>query len=252
MGRNRKNNQYFGENEEKAVQDYIKSDSAEEKDYIYNTYLAEPFRIMKESILRRYSTHIGNYDIHEVESNALTHLLEQMVKFNPNAKTRSGQKTRAYSYCQTIIRNYYIDHSKKSYLEKKINLNIDGYLESLEENSEYIYEIDKEEKTSSDFLKDIINKIEIEIIENTLLTIQEVLVGDAIINILKNWEILFLEDSGDGDMLKKTSNKFSKNKIFLLIKEQTGLESKDIRLALKSLKNVYFLSKDDFFSEQDI
>ena len=86
---------YFGEREEQAVLDYINSNCKEAKQYIYNKYLAEPFRIMKESILRRYSHHIGNYSIHEVESNALTHLLEQMVQFNPNAPTKSGRKTKA-------------------------------------------------------------------------------------------------------------------------------------------------------------
>ena len=58
---------YFGEREEKAVLDYINSDSQEEKNRIYNEILIEPFRKMKESILRRYPIHIGNYDMEEVE-----------------------------------------------------------------------------------------------------------------------------------------------------------------------------------------
>ena len=113
---------YFAEREEKAVLDYINSNSLEEKNRIYNEILIEPFRKMIQSILRRYPIHIGNYDMDEVESNALTHLIEHMVKFNPDKITKSGNKTKAFSYCQTIIRNYYKDHSKKSYTEKKINL----------------------------------------------------------------------------------------------------------------------------------
>ena len=43
---------YFAEREEKAVLDYINSNSAEEKNQIYNEILLEPFRKMIQSILR--------------------------------------------------------------------------------------------------------------------------------------------------------------------------------------------------------
>ena len=96
---------YFAKREEQAVIDYINSNSSEEKNRIYNEILIEPFRKMIQSILRRYPIHIGNYSMEEVEENALTHLIEHMVKFDPNKITKKGIKTKAYSYCQTIIRN---------------------------------------------------------------------------------------------------------------------------------------------------
>lgn len=74
-------NLYFGEREENAVVDYISSDSFDEKNKIYNDILIEPFRKMIQSILRRYPIHIGNYDMEEVESYALSHLIEHMVKY---------------------------------------------------------------------------------------------------------------------------------------------------------------------------
>ena len=119
--------QYFGEREEQAMLDYIDTDSVEERHRIYNDILREPFRKMTESILRRYPIHIGNYDIHEVEANALSHLIEQMVKFNRNKITKSGQKPKAFSYCQTIVRNFYKDHSKKSNKEKITMLSWEDY-----------------------------------------------------------------------------------------------------------------------------
>ena len=135
---------YFAEREEQAVINYIKATTAEEKNKIYNEILLVPFRKMIESILRRYPIHIGNYDIVEVESNARSHLIEHMIKFNPDKITKSGNKAKAYSYCQTIIRNYYKDHSKKSYIEKKTNLCFDDYIDEINENVEYSYEIETE------------------------------------------------------------------------------------------------------------
>lgn len=110
--RKRKNEHYFAEKEEQAVIDYITTDSKEVKNQIYREILIEPFKKMIQSILRKYPIHIGNYEITEVESNALTHLLEQMVKYKQDTITKSGNKTKAFSYCQTIVRNYYKDHSR--------------------------------------------------------------------------------------------------------------------------------------------
>jgi len=242
--------QYFAEREEQAVIDYINSDSLEEKNRIYNEILIEPFRKMIQSILRRYPIHIGNYDMVEVESNALTHLIEHMVKFNPDKITKSGVKTKAFSYCQTIIRNYYKDHSKKSYTEKKINLSFDDYIDEINENVEYTYEIETSEQQQLEkLINTVIEKIETRISTDTTMKKNEIIVGDAIANILKNWHLLFMEDTPEGKYNKRITNKFAKNKILLFLKEQTGLNTKEIRIAIKPFKEIYFLEKIDYIDD---
>lgn len=243
--KNDENDYYFGEREEQAVIDYIRSDSIEEKNRIYNEILLVPFKKMIQSILRRYPIHIGNYDMNEIESNALSHLIEQMVKFNPDTITKSGNKTKAYSYCQTIIRNYYKDHSKKSYYEKKVNLCYDDFVHEIYQNNEYVYELDIDNQQYLDkLIADIITEIETMINNtNNNLKKNEIIVGEAIVNILKNWNILFSEESPIGNYQKKITNKFEKNKILLYLKEQTGLNTKEIRNGIKPFKNVYYLLK---------
>jgi hypothetical protein len=241
---------YFAEREEQAVINYINSNSSEEKNKIYNEILIEPFRKMIQSILRRYPIHIGNYDMIEVESNALTHLIEHMVKFNPDKITKSGNKTKAFSYCQTIIRNYYKDHSKKSYTEKKINLSFDDYIDEINENTEYTYEIELESQHQLEkLINNVISKIEDKINNDPTMKKNEIIVGDAIANVLKNWHVLFMEDSPDGKYNKRVTNKFAKNKILLFLKEQTGLSTKEIRIAIKPFKDIYFLEKIDYLDD---
>jgi len=241
---------YFAEREEKAVLDYINSNSLEEKNRIYNQILIEPFRKMIQSILRRYPIHIGNYDMEEVEANALTHLIEHMVKFNPNKITKSGNKTKAFSYCQTIIRNYYKDHSKKSYTEKKINLSFDDYIDEINENIEYSYEIEMESQHQLEkLIATVILKIEDKINNDQTMKRNEVIVGDAIANVLKNWQVLFMEDTPEGKYNKRITNKFAKNKILLYLKEQTGLSTKEIRIGIKPFKEIYFLEKIDYLDD---
>ena len=287
----RSTNQYFAEREEQAVIDYINSDSLEEKNTIYNDILLEPFRKMIQSILRRYPIHIGNYEMEEVESNALTHLIEHMVKYRPFIIERRkhesedgkwnklGEKyrffevddvneklgklknlddgydyrifySRAFSYCQTIIRNHYKDHSKKSYTEKKINLPYDDYSDEINENLEYTYEMELEAQEQLEKLIDsVVDKIEDRIQNDPVIKKNEIIVGEAIINVLKNWQVLFLEDTPNGKYNKRVTNKFAKNKILLYLKEQTGLTTKEIRVGIKPFKDIYFLEKTDYMED---
>jgi len=283
--------QYFAEKEEKAVIDYILSDSLEEKNNIYNKILIQPFKIMIETILRRYPIHIGNYGMNEVELNALEHLIDHMIKYRPfiierkafdaeidkwnklgdahrfiyvkdaevdlhllNEK-KDGFKYRlfnskAYSYCQTIIRNYYKDHSKKSYTERKTNLSFDDYINEINNNIEYTYEMETEQQHQLEkLINSVIEKIEDQIDNNLTIKKNEVLVGDAIVNVLKNWQVLFMEDSPDGRYEKRVTNKFAKNKILLYLKEQTGLSTKEIRIGIKPFKEIYFIEKIDYMED---
>jgi len=281
---------YFAEREEQAVIKYILSNSLEEKNRLYNEILIEPFRKMREAILRRYPIHIGNYDITEVESNAMTHLIDHMVKYRPfiieRQKRNSGDSkwnklgdnfrfifiedalkklksledneeyeyrlfySKAYSYCQTIVRNYYKDHSKKSYTEKKINLSFDDYVDEINENVEYSYEIEDEQQQQLELLiNGVIEKIEDKIDNDPTIKKNEIIVGDAIANVLKNWQVLFMEDSPEGKYNKRVTNKFAKNKILLYLKEQTGLNTKEIRIGIKPFKEIYFIEKLDYLND---
>jgi hypothetical protein len=279
---------YFAEREEQAVIEYILSNSVEEKNTLYNDILIEPFRKMREAILRRYPIHIGNYDILEVESNALSHLVEHMIKYRPFIierkkigeikwnklgdayrfifiedaleKLKSIGKdeeyeyrlfnSKAYSYCQTIIRNYYKDHSKKSYTEKKVNLSFDDYVDEINENIEYTYEMENEQQQQLEMLiNGVIDKIEDKINNDLTIKKNEIIVGDAIANVLRNWQVLFMEDSPDGRYNKRVTNKFAKNKILLYLKEQTGLSTKEIRIGIKPFKEIYFIEKMDYMDD---
>ena len=53
-GRKRKNEVYFGPDEEKAVNDYLASTDDKERNFIYNQWLKEPLDKMIESIIRKY------------------------------------------------------------------------------------------------------------------------------------------------------------------------------------------------------
>ena len=65
MPRKKKQNGYFYEREEKAVSDYNKADTFEEKNKIYSEILHPALTKMVESIIRRYRLYIPDeeYDL---------------------------------------------------------------------------------------------------------------------------------------------------------------------------------------------
>lgn len=289
MGRKKKK-PYFGDEEEQAVIDYIYCDDYEEKNDIYNRYLRKPFRMMSETILRKYNNHIGNYDIHEIEINGLSHLIENVHKFkqfviefkkeedekwekSKKFKYRTHEhgdaiqkldelnntedgyeyrliKAKAFSYCGTIIRNYYKDHSKKSFKEiTEKGLSFEDYVHEIENKVEYTYNIDDEPHTELELLIfDIVDSIQNQLDNNHELKKDEILVGEGIVELLSNWDILFLEETPKGQYEKKVTNKYQKNKILFLLKELTRLETKDIRLGMMPYKELYPLIKKEFFA----
>jgi hypothetical protein len=183
---------YFDEREEKAVVDYINTDSVEEKHRIYNEILQEPFQKMVETILRRYPIHIGNYDIHEIEANAMSHLVEHMVKFNPNKITKSGDKAKAFSYCQTIVRNFYKDHSKRSYGEVKTNLPWEDFSDEINKKREFSYELQEQSNNElEELIKIVTQRMRDRIDDDVSLKKNEIIVGEAIISVLEHCNILF-------------------------------------------------------------
>lgn len=246
----KKKNYYFGEKEEQAVVDYTNAETKEEKERIFNTTLRKPFKIMIESILRRYPIHLGRHTIEDVENYALSHLIENMIKFDDNRLTKTGQKAKAYSYCQTIVRNFGKDHSKKTYIDKKTNLCFDDYWEEINEKIEYQYEItnNNEEKNVENLIDIIVEKINSILEENDQLKKNEIIVGEAIVNILSNWNILFMEETPEGKYNKRVTNKYQKNKILLYLQEMTELSTKEIRTSMKIFKDVYSDERENFFT----
>ncbi|MFW6219225.1 MAG: hypothetical protein ACOC33_00025 [bacterium] len=258
MGRKKKEKDfYWNEETDEQLIKFINSDSEEERNKIYNKYLKIPFKKMVSSILRKYPIHLGSYDIMEVEKNGLSHLIENIKKFDPNLVTKTGKKAKAYSYAGTITRNYFKYHSRTTYKDLVRNLNYDDFSEEIETNSDYIYEMSE---IDEEVINNPINNLILELIksikekierEKKEMTEDEIKIGMAIIEVFENVDSLFLENSDTGNYNKRITNNFTKSKIFLYLKEITNLNTKEVREALKAYKELYYLTKTDFFNNQD-
>lgn len=233
-GRKRKNEMYFGPDEEKAVNDYLASTDDAERNLIYNQWLKEPLDKMIESIIRRYKLYRKGETFEDLHSDTLSFLMTKAHKFE-NAR---GKK--AYSYYGTICKHYILGLLIKDEKYTKQTASYEDISSDIEERKELTYVIDEDDFSMDDFLAKLIAGIKKELEEDPAakkkLSENEKKVGYALVEILQNWETAF--DTMHG------GPKYNKNSILETMRNYTNLSTKDIRLAMRKFKEMYKFLKN--------
>jgi hypothetical protein len=219
---------YFYEKEEDAVINYIKAESSEEKNLIFEQYLRPALEKMIEIIIRRYKLYQKGEEFNETFDDALAFIITKIDRY----KQENG---RAFSYIQTVCKHHLIGKLNESKKLTIRNISYDDLSEEINESEKFSYTIHDEESEASGVISATIREINNTIETDKKLNKNEIMVGKALSEILQNWDELFT-DLG--------SNKFNKSSILLYIKETTNLPTKDIRNAMRKFKLVYFKTKD--------
>ena len=228
-GRKRTTNLYFGPEQETAVVNFLNSSDNEERDKIFNTYLRAPLNKMIESIIRRYKLYRKDVSYEDIHSDTLSFLATKMEKFEPS------KNKKAYSYFGTICKNYLLGQLLKADKRMKSDLSYEDVYKSVEERDDMQYHIEDTEKTSLDeFIKEISATIKAET-KHIKITENELLVGNALITVLDNWETIFEQ--------VESGNKYNKNLILSYIRELSGLTTKDIRVSMRRYKKIFYALK---------
>ena len=95
-GRKRKNEMYFGPEEEEAVVKFLESTDEAERNLIFNEWLDAPLAKMVESIIRRYKLYRKGFTFEELHGDTVSFLMTKVHKFE------SLREKKAYSYFGTI------------------------------------------------------------------------------------------------------------------------------------------------------
>lgn len=227
---------YFYTDEEDAVVKYIKSDSAFEKNMLFEKYLKTAFTRLIESIIRRYfKDSIMPNEFQIYFNDTMYHVLENMVYFD------QGRNKKAYSYIGAIAKNFILTEliNKRKILLRDVCY--DDMSDELTNNENLSYNIVNQHRDDiSEVINETITKIKYMLSPEypKKMTKTEIMVGNAIINLMNNWDDMFIELG---------SNKYNKSVILLYLKDVTNLSTKDLRAAMRKFKNTYFKTKDTIF-----
>ena len=157
---------------------------------------------------------------------------ENESNINKKYYKKETHNYKAYSYCGTVCKNYLMFKSTQ-YAKKKIrNTSYDDVFEDLSNNVKYSTNETSYAEIAEKLVVNVAYEIErmIENAEENLLNENEIKVGNALVNLLRNWEEV-LPDGG--------SNKLQKSSVLYFLREETMMSTKEIRDNMKKYKCVY-------------
>lgn len=143
---------------------------------------------------------------------------------------------KAYSYCGTVCKNYLMYKSSQYAKKKMRNTPYDEVFEEISNSTKYsTIEVDYTE-IAEKLVTDIACEIERMVLnsEEHFLNENEIKVGNALIELLRNWEEV-LPNGG--------SNKLQKSSVLYFLREETMMTTKEVRDNMKKYKCVYKLLK---------
>jgi len=224
MPRPRTQKIYFGEDQEKAVVNYLESTDEAEKNKIFNEYLREPLIIMVESIIRRYKLYRKDMEFEEIHTDTMSFLITKINKFDHT------KNTKAYSYFGTICKNYLMGAIQKDTKEQNRQVSYDDISSDFEDDPKLSFIIDEHIVDYASVIVKLTVDLENFVENEKNLSDNERKLGYALLEIFGNFDKIF--QVGDG-------NKFNKNLILLSLREMTSLSTKEIRVSLKRYKKLY-------------
>ena len=200
-----------------------------QREKIFRERIETPLRKLVENILFNYKLFLPDTDSKTQQKDCFTFLYLKFANFNP------WRKTKSFSYFGTIAKHYFLGNKKEFSKSVKILYDYDSNKEEVdtkkvEDPKPYI-----KEDVSYDLFNFIINSMETELDKNVL-SKNDQKVGDAIVQIFKNHEILGI---------------YNKNQVYQLIKENTGLETKDVTYSLHRFRIVYKVLKQEFVHKKE-
>jgi hypothetical protein len=160
---------------------------------------------------------------------------------NPVEKTLGYYKKvekhyKAYSYCGTVCKNYLMYKCSQYAKKRQRNTPYDEVFEEISNSERYMTNDETYSDVAIRLVKSVANEIEtmIKNRDEYELTDEEVIVGNALINLLRNWEDVLPSDG---------SNKLQKSSVLYFLREETMMTTKEVRDNMKKFKSAFLVLK---------
>jgi len=231
-----KKKMYFSETEEELFKQYCQSDDEVFRNRVFNETLYPAFTKMVESIIRRYTLFTPGEEFDDTFNDAMSHLISKVNRFDPT------KNKKAYSYCGTICKNYVLHKRQKAQESLQKNISYDTMYNEIHPDMR----IANEKLLEPTFPQIMVSNAAEEIVKmldepnKYKLNESDVKVGQALYNVLTNWDDIFSE---------LNTKKYAKSSIDAYIKETTFLSTKQIRDAKKKFAIAYFKMKDQILNQ---
>jgi len=207
--------QYFTEDTEAAILEYLASEDQVERNRIYNKRIHHSFYKLAENLIHTFKFYYTEVDdLEDLKHEVICFLLEKLHYFKPG-------KGKAFSYFSIVGKNYLILYNNKNYAKKK------QQVDPLEADNdiEIINEFERQEIKGEklEFLDMYVLHMD-SYIHRLFKKPEEITVADAVLTVLKKRDFLEI---------------FNKKAIYIYIREITGEETPVVTKVVKKMKTVF-------------
>jgi hypothetical protein len=139
----KKSNIYFSQETESAIVLYNNTENMLERNKIYHEKIEYPLQKLVENVFNRFGFTYFKTSPHDVQKEALAHLVSNMGKYDPNRESKAfgkKMKSKAFSYFSVIAKNWFILLNNNNYKEFRTNVEIS---EERGENTVQLQHVDK-------------------------------------------------------------------------------------------------------------
>tara|TARA_R110000868_G_scaffold74710_3_gene216175 strand:- start:1692 stop:2573 length:882 start_codon:yes stop_codon:yes gene_type:complete len=221
-----KSSVYWSGTQERAIVSFVSEKDLQKKDKIFREDIYKPLKKLVENIIYTYKLFRADVEVRELQEDCMSFLITKMDRYD------ASKGTRAFAFFGTIAKHYLMGEKKVSYKNMQLNINIEQSSAEYtldEKNDSKNTEIESEQTNSVVFLE-VIRKLELEL-DNPKMLKNDKKVVEAIVFIFRRHEVI---------------NIYNKNLLYHLIKERTGLQTKEVTYSLTRIREFYKNFKQDF------
>lgn len=222
----KKKSVYWSGEQERAIAEYISEKDFDKRDEIFRTQLYKPLRKLVENIIFTYKLFRNDVEIRELQEDCMSFLITKMDRYDPS------KGTRAFSFFGTIAKHYLMGEKKNSYKMTKASVEIEysnAEIKLGDDDDGKKIEMESEE-TNTLVFRETIKRLEAQL-DNEKVLPNDKKVIEAIVYTFKKHKELGI---------------YNKNLLYHLIKERTGLQTKEITYSLSRIREFYRDFKQDF------
>jgi len=207
--------QYFTEDTELAIIEYLASKDQNKRNFIYNERIHHSFYKLAENLIHTFKFYYTEVDdLEDLKHEVICFLLEKLHYF------KAG-KGKAFSYFSIVGKNYLILYNNKNYVKKKGKADLIEVDNDNEILSEFDRQIVKGEKL--EFLDLYIRYMD-KRVNGLFKKEEETKVANAILTVFKKRSHLEI---------------FNKKAIYIYIREITGIETPIITKVVKVMRDIF-------------
>jgi uncharacterized protein YerC len=207
--------QYFTEDTELAIIEYLASDDQILRNRIYNERIHHSFYKLAENLIHTFKFYYTEVDdLEDLKHEVICFLLEKLHYFKVG-------KGKAFSYFSIVGKNYLILYNNKNYAKKKAKVDL---LEADTDDS-ILTNFENVEKLGEkiEFLDEFVDKIDYKL-PKIFNKNDDILVAEAVLTLFQKRESLEI---------------FNKKALYIYIREITGCDTPSITKVTKTLKKYY-------------